>query len=106
MSSTGSISASPDGLLMALIQYPVPVVNTPEDVQASVDEICRMVASTKAGYPDLDLIVFPEYSSSGLNTKIWSYDEFLIGLDDPKVCLLYTSPSPRDRTRSRMPSSA
>ena len=28
--------------------------------------------------------------------------------DDPKKipCLLYTSPSPRDRTRSRMPSSA
>ena len=25
---------------------------------------------------------------------------------DPTVCLLYTSPSPRDRTRSRMPSSA
>ena len=24
----------------------------------------------------------------------------------PVVCLLYTSPSPRDRTRSRMPSSA
>jgi len=27
-------------------------------------------------------------------------------LDDLKGCLLYTSPSPRDRTRSRMPSSA
>ena len=25
---------------------------------------------------------------------------------DKKSCLLYTSPSPRDRTRSRMPSSA
>ena len=25
---------------------------------------------------------------------------------NPKDCLLYTSPSPRDRTRSRMPSSA
>ena len=24
----------------------------------------------------------------------------------PYLCLLYTSPSPRDRTRSRMPSSA
>ena len=24
----------------------------------------------------------------------------------PETCLLYTSPSPRDRTRSRMPSSA
>ena len=26
--------------------------------------------------------------------------------DDTNPCLLYTSPSPRDRTRSRMPSSA
>ena len=25
---------------------------------------------------------------------------------DPKFCLLYTSPSPRDRQKSRMPSSA
>ena len=29
-----------------------------------------------------------------------------ISLDSPVPCLLYTSPSPRDRTRSRMPSSA
>ena len=37
-----------------------------------------------------------------------------IGTDNPtntkqvlgNICLLYTSPSPRDRTRSRMPSSA
>ena len=30
-----------------------------------------------------------------------------LGFDEPySVCLLYTSPSPRDRTRSRMPSSA
>ena len=28
------------------------------------------------------------------------------GIDQSKACLLYTSPSPRDRTRSRMPSSA
>ena len=29
------------------------------------------------------------------------------GLPSPTyICLLYTSPSPRDRTRSRMPSSA
>ena len=30
----------------------------------------------------------------------------IIGLTSFKDCLLYTSPSPRDRTRSRMPSSA
>jgi hypothetical protein len=28
------------------------------------------------------------------------------GIDKVDSCLLYTSPSPRDRTRSRMPSSA
>ena len=31
-------------------------------------------------------------------------EQFMKAAD--KVCLLYTSPSPRDRTRSRMPSSA
>ena len=29
-----------------------------------------------------------------------------VALAHSKYCLLYTSPSPRDRTRSRMPSSA
>ena len=29
-----------------------------------------------------------------------------VTIDDIYSCLLYTSPSPRDRTRSRMPSSA
>jgi len=33
--------------------------------------------------------------------KLKSGDKVVI-----KTCLLYTSPSPRDRTRSRMPSSA
>ena len=30
----------------------------------------------------------------------------IVRLPQPVICLLYTSPSPRDRTRSRMPSSA
>ena len=33
-------------------------------------------------------------------------DKFRKNTDGPNTCLLYTSPSPRDRTRSRMPSSA
>ena len=36
-------------------------------------------------------------------------DEFVMGegkVIDIKICLLYTSPSPRDMRRSRMPSSA
>ena len=38
------------------------------------------------------------FASSGLGDK--SFNDALFN------CLLYTSPSPRDRTRSRMPSSA
>ena len=32
--------------------------------------------------------------------------DFQLAIAENEVCLLYTSPSPRDRTRSRMPSSA
>ena len=32
--------------------------------------------------------------------------DFVMYGEDNNFCLLYTSPSPRDRTRSRMPSSA
>ena len=46
------------------------------------------------------------YGAEGL--REWVRDMFE-GLDEDaryETCLLYTSPSPRDRTRSRMPSSA
>ena len=33
-------------------------------------------------------------------------DKGIVGVPTGLTCLLYTSPSPRDRTRSRMPSSA
>ena len=36
----------------------------------------------------------------------WSGDGIRSGRAGAYPCLLYTSPSPRDRTRSRMPSSA
>ena len=40
------------------------------------------------------------------NFDIHSIDEFDAIFKSSNDCLLYTSPSPRDRTRSRMPSSA
>ena len=35
-----------------------------------------------------------------------SFEPELVKKGQTRICLLYTSPSPRDRTRSRMPSSA
>lgn len=85
MGSTGSVSAWEEALLVAMIQYPVPVISGPEDIQTQVDQICKCLASTKAGYPDVDLIVFPEYSTQGLNTSIWTYDEMLLDINSPEV---------------------
>ena len=42
----------------------------------------------------------------GANYFKHNQDEWRVQYPVRKICLLYTSPSPRDRTRSRMPSSA
>ena len=41
-------------------------------------------------------------------SKGWSKDQWISGVLERAIgiCLLYTSPSPRDRQKSRMPSSA
>ena len=69
---------------------------------------------------------YPKPLSEGKNIQSLSFlkekpptsdENILTALDDPaerealveeqrKICLLYTSPSPRDRQKSRMPSSA
>ena len=41
-----------------------------------------------------------------LASRISQVAGVLVGPDRPRACLLYTSPSPRDATLSRMPSSA
>ena len=85
MGSTGSVSSWDEALLVAMIQYPVPVITGPEDIAVQVKQICKAIDNTKAGYPGLDLIVMPEYSTQGLNTAIWTYDEMLLTIDSPEI---------------------
>ena len=90
------------------------------------DHTCRTIGRCVAGLPiDREVgAMIPDagtktnkqflYARYDIETSQESLDE--IGLEDIKnenllidnvdACLLYTSPSPRDRTRSRMPSSA
>ena len=46
------------------------------------------------------------FTLNGVNVSLANGLRRTIISDIPIICLLYTSPSPRDRTRSRMPSSA
>ena len=59
------------------------------------------------------VIELPPLDSSTSNYKIIYHSDEALAIDEMSSierlfsnCLLYTSPSPRDRTRSRMPSSA
>ena len=45
-------------------------------------------------------------AAHGVLRLILELDGEVVEKADPHICLLYTSPSPRDRTRYRMPSSA
>ena len=56
---------------------------------------------------DGDVVVLLHGSGTGASGHT-NFKNNFIALRDAgfRVCLLYTSPSPRDRTRSRMPSSA
>ena len=72
--------------------------------------VTRGIATGKVTTANIKALINKELAVSGLNGIIWS---LVIGLityywfsDLLLSCLLYTSPSPRDRTRSRMPSSA
>ena len=60
---------------------------------------------------DLGLIVgeaqiFDEAAMKICNELASQFEAMRVSIGWNDICLLYTSPSPRDRTRSRMPSSA
>ena len=60
--------------------------------------------SYKLNKTALDLYIPQTASSTLVERVLYSYEQG--GTVSYYLCLLYTSPSPRDRTRSRMPSSA
>ena len=58
------------------------------------------LAAILAGHPDIPVIAWTVTASGG------ALSGQVLAPAAGRRCLLYTSPSPRDRTRSRMPSSA
>ena len=59
------------------------------------------------GSVNIDLVArVPHLPHPGETVTGGSYDRHHGGKGGNQACLLYTSPSPRDRQKSRMPSSA
>ena len=55
---------------------------------------------------DLQLLTSGSIYSGGKIKKLLAPLKILLGVLQAMICLLYTSPSPRDKSSSRMPSSA
>ena len=89
------------------------VIETPqnEPEQWLVDTVARLAQQAGIGMPEV--AVFPSADPNAFATGA-KRDDALVAvstglfqaMDRRQVCLLYTSPSPRDATLSRMPSSA
>ena len=80
-------------------------------------DLNNRVAVVTGGAQGFGLAITERFIEAGAKVVIWDIDESEAKEALHKVkseslshqivdCLLYTSPSPRDRTRSRMPSSA
>jgi len=96
-------------------------INDPDiaaEVRAAFDRYERALMDNDLATLDLLFWDAPETVRYGPTETLYGFDaiqDFRKGrdasaiarrLDTVWICLLYTSPSPRDRTRSRMPSSA
>ena len=70
-----------------------------------------VAGQVEAGVQDVVADGYDGYDDDGNENYTADYDDEWLVSSSERVyfaysCLLYTSPSPRDRTRSRMPSSA
>ena len=65
-----------------------------------------IIVSIMCVYMQHDILLQPSHSSVLAGSCVFTSSIIHCPVPVPWVCLLYTSPSPRDRQKSRMPSSA
>ena len=103
---------TPLKLCHALEAANIPILGTSTnsiDLAEDRERFKALLDELKLKQPDNEIVsTFDEAKSAAdrIGFPIVIRPSYVLGGRAMEICLLYTSPSPRDRTRSRMPSSA
>ena len=95
--AVGRIVRLPRKLVVIAI-YISPRCKAPQ-VKDALEKVADAIRKIKETFPDPYIIVGGDFNRVKIDDTIGEFP-------DLHICLLYTSPSPRDRQKSRMPSSA
>jgi formamidase len=83
MSGLGGLNKTSGGIVIAAIQSPLFHVTTPTELSHATDHIVSLIHQTKRAYPDVDLLLFPEYCIHGLS--MCTNANILCTTDGPEV---------------------
>ena len=84
MSGLGGLNkSSNDSIVVGVCQSQLFDVQNEDQLKHAVDHVCKLVKKARTSYPQMDLIVFPEYCVHGLSMS--TDESIMCTLDGPEV---------------------
>ncbi len=89
MDGLGGLNKSQAGIVIGLLQCDSARIETPADLENAALRLAGFIREISERRPNLDLLVFPEYSLNGASKAI--QDEYQCDIDGPEVRILQSA---------------